>query len=81
MAQARGQVDAVRMLDALRLRYFTPTELLRIFCFLPTNTDTERERQAEFHWPEDLSTKAKYRLIGNSVNVRVVKNLINYLFE
>lgn len=69
------------MLDPLRLRYFTPTELLRIFCFLPTNTDAERGRQTQFYWPVDLSTKAKYRLIGNSVNVRVVTDLINYLFE
>ena len=71
----------MRILDSLRLRYFTPTELLRIFCFLPTNTAAEGGRHPEFHWPEDLSTKAKYRLIGNSVNVRVVANLIDYLFE
>lgn len=80
-AQGDGQADAVRILDPLRLRYFTPTELLRMFCFLPTNTAAECGRQPEFHWPEDLSTKAKYRLIGNSVNVRVVANLINYMFQ
>ncbi|KZT68455.1 S-adenosyl-L-methionine-dependent methyltransferase [Daedalea quercina L-15889] len=79
-AQAGGQAYAVRILDCLRLRYFTPTELLRIFCFLPS-INNESEGEADFRWPEDVSTKAQYRLIGNSVNVRVVTELINYLLS
>lgn len=35
----------------------------------------------DFTWPSDVSVKTKYRLIGNSVNVDVVRNLIDYLFE
>lgn len=77
-AQARGEKDAVRVLDPLKLRYFSPTELLRLFCFLPRASS---ELQDSFRWPEDLSVKAQYRLIGNSVNVRVVTELINYLLE
>jgi len=77
-AQARGEKDAVRILDPLKLRYFSPTELLRLFCFLPRASS---ELQDSFRWPEDLSVKAQYRLIGNSVNVRVVTELINYLLE
>ncbi|KAK0207955.1 S-adenosyl-L-methionine-dependent methyltransferase [Desarmillaria ectypa] len=59
------------ILRPLRLRYFTPNELLRIFDFDPSL----------FQWPDDVSRKTKYRLIGNSVNVRVVAALIDHLFE
>ncbi|KAI0073734.1 S-adenosyl-L-methionine-dependent methyltransferase [Panus rudis PR-1116 ss-1] len=77
---ASGDNQAVRTLDALRLRYFTPGELLRLFCF----DDIESEGQEPPHtfvWPSTISTKTKYKLLGNSVNVRVVTQLINYLFE
>ncbi|CAK5279843.1 unnamed protein product [Mycena citricolor] len=67
--------DAVRILDCLRLRYFTPDELLRIFAFNPLRTPQT------FTWPPSVSRKVKYRLIGNSVNVRVVTELIRYLFR
>lgn len=72
-AQAQGQADAVRILDPLRLRYFTPTELLRLFHFEP--------KEGVFLWPEIISLKSQYKLIGNSVNVRVVTELVNYLFQ
>ena len=78
-AQRAGDDGAVRLLDALRLRYFSPTELVRLFGFLPL-TGEDRGDHA-FVWPEDVSTKTKYKLIGNSVNVRVVTELINYLFQ
>ena len=78
--QSAGEDDAVRLLEPLRLRYFSPTELLRLFAFLPTKEDDEGDG-AGFVWPNEVSTKTKYRLIGNSVNVRVVTELINYLFE
>ncbi|CCL98331.1 uncharacterized protein FIBRA_00325 [Fibroporia radiculosa] len=77
-AQKSGREAAVRVLDPLRLRYFSPTELLRIFHFLPT---AKTEAQESFQWPADLSVKTQYRLIGNSVNVQVVAELIRYLFE
>ncbi|KAM5542214.1 hypothetical protein V8D89_004087 [Ganoderma adspersum] len=78
-AQRAGDDGAVRLLDPLRLRYFSPTELLRLFGFLPLSSDGWRGHG--FVWPEDVSTKTKYKLIGNSVNVGVVTELINYLFE
>ncbi|RPD59364.1 S-adenosyl-L-methionine-dependent methyltransferase [Lentinus tigrinus ALCF2SS1-7] len=77
-AQRAGDDEAVRLLRPLRLRYFSPTELLRLFAFLPPATNASL---GAFTWPEDISTKTKYKLIGNSVNVRVVTELINYLFE
>ncbi|KAI1784689.1 S-adenosyl-L-methionine-dependent methyltransferase [Ganoderma leucocontextum] len=78
-AQRAGSDGAVRLLEPLRLRYFSPTELLRLFGFLPPSGGVQAGHR--FVWPEDVSTKTKYKLIGNSVNVRVVTELMNYLFE
>jgi tRNA (cytosine38-C5)-methyltransferase len=74
-ARSRGDEDAVRILDQLHLRYFTPSELLRIFRF------EEPESNEQFLWPPTISLKSQYRLIGNSVNVEVVRHLIDYLFD
>ncbi|KNZ78224.1 DNA methyltransferase like protein [Termitomyces sp. J132] len=65
---------AVEILRPLRLRYFSPSELLRLFDFTPIHT------HFVFVWPVGISAKTKYRLIGNSVNVSVVQKLISYLF-
>ncbi|KAG7089090.1 hypothetical protein E1B28_010799 [Marasmius oreades] len=65
------QDEAIKILYPLKLRYFSPTELLRLFAF--------EDDGFHFIWPRDISRKTKYRLIGNSVNVRVVKELIEYL--
>ncbi|KAF8687104.1 hypothetical protein AX14_003701, partial [Amanita brunnescens Koide BX004] len=72
--QKAGDANAVRMLHPLRLRYFTPAELLRLFDF------EEPGSNQQFQWPATATLKAKYRLIGNSVNIRVVTELLNYLF-
>ena len=81
-----GDPNAVRVLDRLRLRYFSPTELLRLFCFEPPSasmrTTTEGSTTEEsFTWPATTSNKTKYRLLGNSVNVTVVSALIDYMIE
>jgi hypothetical protein len=65
----------VEILRPLRLRYFSPEELLRLFCFEDAGTEST------FRWPEGVSTKTKYRLIGNSVNVLVVSALIECLCQ
>ncbi len=65
----------MEILLPLRLRYFSPEELLRLFCFKDAGGD------GTFRWPEGVSTKSKYRLIGNSVNVLVVSELIEYLCQ
>jgi len=75
LAQARGDELGVEILCPLRLRYFSPEELLRLFCFNDLGGNNT------FRWPEGVSTKTKYRLIGNSVNVLVVSKLIEYLCE
>lgn len=76
--QSAGRDRAVEILHPLRLRYFSPSELLRIFAFEPANMPTS---EFTFKWPQSTSTKSKYKLIGNSVNVRVVEELIRYLFQ
>ncbi|KAF9565869.1 S-adenosyl-L-methionine-dependent methyltransferase [Agrocybe pediades] len=66
---------AIKILEPLRLRYFSPSELLRIFAFdLPAS-------ESVFTWPDSVTRKTKYKLIGNSVNVKVVQSLIEYLFD
>ncbi|KAF8060915.1 S-adenosyl-L-methionine-dependent methyltransferase [Lyophyllum atratum] len=74
-AQSENDEQAIQILQPLRLRYFSPSELLRLFDFTPLRTDSS------FCWPPGVSTKTKYRLIGNSVNVKVVQELISYLYE
>lgn len=74
--------DTVRTLDTLRLRYFSPEELLRLFSFTPHLSSGDLSAsEHSFIWPEGISRKTKYRLIGNSVNVKVVEELLGYLFE
>ncbi|KAK2462115.1 hypothetical protein APHAL10511_006578 [Amanita phalloides] len=67
--------DTVQILHPLRLRYFTPTELLRLFDF------EKPECETQFRWPAEMTLKTKYRMIGNSVNIRVVMELLNYMFR
>ena len=77
-ARARGDADAVTILHPLRLRYFSPSELLRLFAFDPLRSES---LESTFVWPDSTSKKSKYKLIGNSINVKVVQTLIEYLFK
>ncbi|KAI0089821.1 S-adenosyl-L-methionine-dependent methyltransferase [Irpex rosettiformis] len=80
-AQRNGDRDAVRLLDPLRLRYFSPDELLRLFSFVEPDGSSKSPSQTSFTWPATISNKTRYKLIGNSVNVTVVSRLIDYLFQ
>jgi tRNA (cytosine38-C5)-methyltransferase len=83
-AQSAGDAEAERILDHLQLRYFSPSELLRLFYFDASLEDSHishLQLEQPFLWPGDISTKTKYRLIGNSVNVKVVTALIDFLFD
>ena len=53
-----------------KLRFFSPEEILSFMCF-----------KEEFEFPEAISVKSKYRLLGNSINVYVVGKLFKYLFS
>lgn len=52
------------------LRYFTPTEVLRLMGFPDFYT-----------FPSDMSLKQQYALLGNSVSVTVVSALLAHLLE
>ena len=49
----------------LKLRYFTPKEVSRLMCF-----------PEDFSFPDSVTNKQRYRLLGNSINVHVVSQLI-----
>ena len=50
------------------IRYFTPEEILKLMCF-----------SDKFLFPNNFSDKVKYKLLGNSINVKVVNILMEYL--
>ncbi|KAK9885389.1 hypothetical protein WA026_010886 [Henosepilachna vigintioctopunctata] len=56
------------LLKSLNVRYFTPLEVSRLLCFPDT-----------LKFPEGLSDRQKYMVLGNSINVKIVSKLINLL--
>lgn len=58
----------LKWLENLCLRYFTPREVANLHSF-PTS----------FAFPEGVSTKQQYALLGNSLSVAVVSDLLTYL--
>ena len=64
----KSNLNPISLLGAIR--YFTPNEILKFLCF-----------SENFSFPDNLSEKTKYRLLGNSINVKVVNILMNYLLN
>uniref|UniRef100_G3UTH9 tRNA (cytosine(38)-C(5))-methyltransferase n=2 Tax=Meleagris gallopavo TaxID=9103 RepID=G3UTH9_MELGA len=60
--------EKLMKLSTLKLRYFTPREIANLHGFPP-----------EFGFPDKVSIKQCYRLLGNSLNVHVVAKLISIL--
>ncbi|XP_053265373.1 tRNA (cytosine(38)-C(5))-methyltransferase-like isoform X2 [Podarcis raffonei] len=60
--------EKLTKLSTLKLRYFTPREIANLQGFPP-----------EFGFPDKVTTKQRYRLLGNSLNVHVVSKLISIL--
>ncbi|NXP18091.1 TRDMT methyltransferase, partial [Scytalopus superciliaris] len=60
--------EKLMKLSTLKLRYFTPREIANLHGF-----------PLEFGFPEKVTTKQCYRLLGNSLNVHVVAKLISIL--
>ena len=52
-------------LDTTKLRYFSGTELVRLFGF-----------STNFTFPYDLTNKQQWKLIGNSLNVRIASKIV-----
>ncbi|PNJ58122.1 TRDMT1 isoform 5 [Pongo abelii] len=65
-----SQEEQITKLLMLKLRYFTPKEIANLLGFPP-----------EFGFPEKITVKQRYRLLGNSLNVHVVAKLIKILYE
>lgn len=60
--------EKLKQLSRLRLRYFTPREIANLMGFPKT-----------FTFPENITTKQRYRVLGNSLNVLVVSRLIKLM--
>lgn len=54
--------------EELKLRFFTPMEVARLMKF-----------PKSFEFPVTVSRKSQYKLLGNSINVKVVSELIKVL--
>ncbi|XP_011222478.1 tRNA (cytosine(38)-C(5))-methyltransferase isoform X2 [Ailuropoda melanoleuca] len=65
-----SQEEKIAKLLMLKLRYFTPKEIANLLGF-----------PSEFGFPEKITVKQRYRLLGNSLNVRVVAKLIKILYD
>ncbi|KAG0242376.1 tRNA (cytosine-5-)-methyltransferase [Actinomortierella wolfii] len=65
-----GDAKALELLRSLQLRYFTEYEIARLMGF-PVKD--------KFSFPEKTTLKQRYRVLGNSINVKVVSLLIQYL--
>lgn len=59
-----------KLLTSLQLRYFSPGEIARLMCFPET-----------FEFPPQINKRQKYRLLGNSINIHVVGELIKLLLK
>eukprot|EP00051_Salpingoeca_urceolata_P020207 m.301337 g.301337 ORF g.301337 m.301337 type:complete len:268 (+) comp19565_c0_seq4:387-1190(+) len=70
-APAKGNVlhsNGTCPLLALGLRYFTPKEMTRLHCY-----------PEDYTFPDSVTDKQARRLVGNSLNVEVVSQLIRYM--
>ncbi|XP_037746717.1 tRNA (cytosine(38)-C(5))-methyltransferase isoform X4 [Chelonia mydas] len=63
-----SEEEKLMKLSTLKLRYFTPREIENLHGFSP-----------EFGFPDKITMKQRYRLLGNSLNVHVVAKLISLL--
>lgn len=64
-----GSSEFVEALKELKLRFFTPQEVLMLMAF-----------PKDYSFPTNISMKQCYRLLGNSVNVKVISELLKILF-
>ncbi|XP_013172626.1 PREDICTED: tRNA (cytosine(38)-C(5))-methyltransferase [Papilio xuthus] len=65
-----GTDNFIETLKELNLRFFTPKEVLLLMSF-----------PSSYKFPETITIKQCYRLLGNSINVKVVSELLKLLFD
>lgn len=63
-----SEIEPLEGLRELKLRFFSPKEVARLMKF-PEN----------FSFPKDVTNRQRYRLLGNSINVAVVGELIRFM--
>lgn len=61
-------LDYFHLVKNLQLRYFTPKEICRLMYFPET-----------YSFPDNITNKQKYMVLGNSINVKIVSELIKLL--
>ncbi|GJJ71332.1 tRNA (cytosine38-C5)-methyltransferase [Entomortierella parvispora] len=66
-----NNANALELLRSLGLRYFTEFEVAKLMGF--------PYAEGKFSFPKSTSLKQRYRVLGNSINVKVVSQLIRYL--
>ncbi|KAF9581860.1 tRNA (cytosine-5-)-methyltransferase [Lunasporangiospora selenospora] len=66
-----NNAKALKLLQTLNLRYFTENEVARLMGFPVV--------EGQFSFPEATTLKQRYRVLGNSINVKVVSRLVKYL--
>lgn len=62
--------EKLAKLNSLNLRYFMPAEIAKLMNF-----------PDKFTFPSDTTNRQRYRLLGNSINVAVVGQLIEILYK
>lgn len=73
-------LEVVAELKKLHLRYFTPTEVAKLMCFPISDDDGNlTDKSDRFSFPKLTTNRQRYRLLGNSINVHVVSELIKLL--
>ncbi|XP_061714865.1 tRNA (cytosine(38)-C(5))-methyltransferase isoform X2 [Cydia pomonella] len=65
-----GSPDFVSTLKDLKLRFFTPKEVSQLMAF-----------PKSYEFPKNISIKQCYRLLGNSVNIKVISELLKILVD
>jgi tRNA (cytosine38-C5)-methyltransferase len=73
--------DNPEILLTLGLRFFTPTEIALLHCFPLKEDHSHSFSQYKLEFPPSVSLMNQYRLLGNSMNVKVVNHLVTRLFR
>ncbi|KAJ4749543.1 tRNA (Cytosine(38)-C(5))-methyltransferase [Rhynchospora pubera] len=68
--QNSEEIDKANSLKELGLRFFTPREVANLHSFPPT-----------FKFPDHITLKQQFALLGNSLSIAVVGPLLQYLFS
>lgn len=72
------QPDDLSAISQIGLRFFTPREIARLHA-LPVDGVVQRQFKHPFSFPLETTISQQYRLLGNSLNVRVVSRILTHL--